>query len=30
MLRCEHPWVKSYFRGQRGRLLEHQNPHAQA
>jgi phospholipid/cholesterol/gamma-HCH transport system ATP-binding protein len=24
MLRSEHPWVKSYFRGQRGRLLEHQ------
>jgi phospholipid/cholesterol/gamma-HCH transport system ATP-binding protein len=30
MLRSEHPWVKSYFRGQRGRLLEHQNLHAQA
>ncbi len=24
MLRDEHPWVRSYFRGQRGRLLEHQ------
>ncbi len=24
MLRSEHPWVKSYFRGQRGRLLQHQ------
>ncbi len=23
MLASEHPWVKSYFRGQRGRLLEH-------
>lgn len=22
MLRSEHPWVKSYFRGQRGRMLE--------
>ncbi len=23
MLASEHPWVKSYFRGRRGRLLEH-------
>lgn len=23
MLSSEHPWVKAYFRGQRGRLLEH-------
>ncbi|MFA5955368.1 ABC transporter ATP-binding protein [Hyphomicrobium sp.] len=23
MLASEHPWVKSYFRGERGRLLEH-------
>lgn len=23
MLASEHPWVKSYFRGQRGRMLEH-------
>ncbi|MBZ0217817.1 MAG: ATP-binding cassette domain-containing protein, partial [Fimbriimonadaceae bacterium] len=21
MLECEHPWVKTYFRGKRGRLL---------
>jgi phospholipid/cholesterol/gamma-HCH transport system ATP-binding protein len=28
MLRSEHPWVKSYFRGERGKLLEH--PSAQA
>ena len=25
MLSSEHPWVKSYFRGQRGRLLQHQS-----
>jgi phospholipid/cholesterol/gamma-HCH transport system ATP-binding protein len=24
MLTSEHPWVKSYFRGQRGRMLGHQ------
>jgi phospholipid/cholesterol/gamma-HCH transport system ATP-binding protein len=30
MLRSEHPWVKSYFRGQRGRLLEHHVLQAQA
>jgi phospholipid/cholesterol/gamma-HCH transport system ATP-binding protein len=30
MLRSEHPWVKSYFRGQRGRLLEHQKLHTPA
>ena len=30
MLRSEHPWVKSYFRGQRGRLLEHHVSQAQA
>jgi phospholipid/cholesterol/gamma-HCH transport system ATP-binding protein len=28
MLRSEHPWVKSYFRGQRGKLLGHQLAHA--
>jgi phospholipid/cholesterol/gamma-HCH transport system ATP-binding protein len=23
MLACQHPWVKAYFHGQRGRLNEH-------
>ena len=30
MLRSEHPWVKSYFWGQRGRLLEQNALHSQA
>jgi phospholipid/cholesterol/gamma-HCH transport system ATP-binding protein len=30
MLASEHPWVKSYFRGQRGRLLEHSHEHRPA
>ena len=29
MLASEHPWVKSYFRGQRGKLLESLSSHAQ-
>lgn len=29
MLCSEHPWVKSYFRGQRGRLLEKYVSHSQ-
>jgi phospholipid/cholesterol/gamma-HCH transport system ATP-binding protein len=30
MLASEHPWVKSYFRGQRGKLLEHSRQPASA